>query len=307
MRASERGSESGGCVILTCPLLTQQHNRFYWECFLRVVSSKLNAEHSERPSPFPDASAMTSGGWGLLLLWSLGWGLQASDVISFVPSPDAIWSFACLALIGCYRWYSRLLSGRVARGDAEAVRTSLLPVYGVLVGDAAIGLGILCVLSTTVMFAANFQFSGTLYVLAVLNVARWFCFELIVEGVGFFFLQRTLGRQALVLALIPASVWASTYTVVNVSLLAVFFNSGSSIPRFTLAGINIAIAAAYGLGPLGLNYGRPALRPYAWFNVIQRCVVAWGLVMSTLQDSQFPVLLFDLLLLLLQVRIALFH
>lgn len=264
-------------------------------------------------------------GWGLLLLWALGWGIAESDGSSFVPSPDAIWSFACILLIAVYSVYSRRVTDRANRGDDLAAQTITLPVYRGLLCDLAIGMCALCLLATAVVFAANLRSGGAIYVLGILNLFRWFVYELIAEGVGLFFTQRTLGcvplrgqasrlfcepltspcsRRALLRALAPASIWAGCYAILNVVLLAVYFDSSIYTPRFVVAALNFAVAAVYGIGPLGLNYGRPALRPYAWFTVIQRCITGVGLVLSAFPPSGFSVLVFDLILMTVQVRTA---
>ena len=242
-------------------------------------------------------------GWGLLLLWTLGSGLENSGFqgASFVPSPDAIWSFICVSSIGMYLIYLRHKSDQVARGIGSAATSVTLPVYRALLLHAATGLGVLSAFSIGVMFAANFRFSGTPVLLGALNFVRWFTYELVVETVGLFFTQRTLGRRALLRAIIPAGIWAALYSSVNVCLFAVYYDTVNPIQRFVIAGVNFAIAAIYG-GPLALNFGRPALRPYAWFTVIQRCIVGCGLILSVFHPPQFPVIVYDFTMMIVQVN-----
>jgi hypothetical protein len=240
-------------------------------------------------------------GWGLLTLWALGWGLQYTDDRDFIPSPDAIWSAFCLAAACVYFVHSRWIARRAARGDYYAAASSVLPVYRALLADVVVGLCVLLVLALLVMVAANLRFSGTIYVLAPLNFLRWFVYELITESVGLFFLQPILGRRALYRALVPAAIWAVFYASVNVSLLVTTYSTDGLVQRCVVAGLNLAIAAAYGIGSLALNFGRPALRPYAWFSVVQRGVVCAGLVLSAFRPPGFPILLFDLIMMLVQV------
>jgi hypothetical protein len=162
---------------------------------------------------------------------------------------------------------------KAQRGDPDASNRAILPVFIPLLKDLSYALLALMLLALGVMFAEDYRFSGTLFLLAPLNAARFFVFELVMEGIAFFFFQPTITRQALRRALVPAGVWAAVYSAANTALLVVYFDGGSDadsgVPRYFMGSLYFAIAALYAAAVLVLNWGRPALRPYAWF------VVAW--------------------------------
>ena len=246
---------------------------------------------------------MRTDGWGLLLLWTLGTetGTSPGVASTFVPSPDAFWSFFCLLVLWAYKYYSRRISERASLGDAGAARSTTLPVYRTLLLDVSIGFAAVCVSSSAVMLVVNVPFVGAVYALGILNFLRWFAYELLVEGIGLFFVQRTIGRRALMLALAPAASWACAYAGTSLAVFVIFYGTDSEAPIYAAAALNFVIAVAYGVGPLGFNVGRPALRPYAWFSVIQRVLITGGLVLTALHPSAFPFLLFDLILMAVQV------
>ena len=247
------------------------------------------------------SSPNASSSWDLILLWCLGWGLEYTPgEESFLPSPDTLFSGLCALSFAWLVWSSRRAEASAAFGDTSSAARVILPVFYPLLYYLITSLGVLFVLSVGVTVASDVQFSGEVGVLAAINTPRWFLFELTSVTIGLFFLQPTISKKSLGRAALPAAVWAGVYSLISLSLLLTFFDHDSAVPHYVVATLQFGVAFAYGGFVLLGRWGRPALRPFAWFQVVSRSLNALGLLLSWDQPPAFPITGFIVVFLLVQ-------
>lgn len=235
--------------------------------------------------------------WGLLTLWSLGWG---SKLKPQVPSPDAL--FAALALL----WLAVLVLGQRGarvratsawssrhRGDDRAASKIMLPIFIPLLKWLAVGLVCVFVCGVGVFLCEEFGGDdvgidiGNIQV--PLNFLRIIAIETVAHSVTLLFMQPTLSHNAIKRACIPALVVATVYASISCGLMIGYWEVDIStddgdVPRYILAGLNLATALVYYMAIFLFRCGRPGVRPYAWYSITWRALIGIGLIFSALPD-----------------------